>query len=60
MAWIVASTPFWLLGAALVIGGICAPFRRYPGERDSDLIRQFVVGLLSGGVLLLIAAKIAS
>jgi ABC-type Fe3+ transport system permease subunit len=60
MMWMIASLPFWVSGACLAVGGVLAPFNRHPGETDVDLAQQFFAGTIVGGILLVIAAKIAS
>jgi hypothetical protein len=58
--WFVASLPFWISGLLLSMAGIIAPFSRRPGETNLELMSQFFIGIFLGGILLVIAAKIAS
>lgn len=58
--WIAASIPFWVAGFIFTLGGVIAPFNRRLGETDRDLMEQFIIGIILGGILFVIAAKIAS
>lgn len=58
--WIAASIPFWVSGFVFTFGGLIAPFNRRLGETDRDLLDQFIFGTTLGGILFVIAAKIAS
>lgn len=58
--WIAASIPFWVSGFVFTLGGLIAPFNRRLGETDRDLMEQFIIGIILGGILFVIAAKIAS
>lgn len=60
MMWIIASIPFWISGGIITLAGVAAPFIRKDGETDRDLVKQFFTGVLLGGILLVMAAKIAS
>lgn len=56
--WIVASIPFWILGALFVLGAFAQIDWRNP-TTDGE-VKRLAFGLCVGGILLVIAAKIAS
>jgi len=66
MSWIIASIPFWLLGAFFaVIGptGIVCSLSNSFSKTDDQRSTDFYLGLFCtvlGGVVLMFAAKISS
>lgn len=66
MTWIIASVPFWLLGAFFaLIGtvGFCRAFADINSPSTDQQYRDFYIGMscmVGGGLLLLLAAKIST
>jgi hypothetical protein len=60
MMWMIAALPFWIIGAFYSVGALLSVFNRRPGETDRDIMDQLIFGLVIGGIMFVIAAKIAS
>jgi hypothetical protein len=59
MFWIIASIPFWLIGAFWMIAAVAAVTRRKPDETSTSIGIQMLMGLVLSGIFLVIAAKVA-
>jgi hypothetical protein len=59
MFWIIASIPFWLIGAFCMVAAVAAVTRRTPDETSTSIGVQMLMGLVLSGVFLVIAAKVA-
>lgn len=60
MSWIIASIPFWILGAFFLLGAIVAIPGRGPEETTYDLAGQVFFGLLASGFFFIVGAWIVS
>lgn len=64
MAWVIASIPFWISGAAIVAVVLYAAWKDICGAHTGDDMLATAMGssvlLLCGGAVLVLAAKIAS
>lgn len=56
--WIAASIPFWILGTLFVLGAFAQIDWRNPATAGEAM--RLAGGLCVGGILFVIAAKIAS
>lgn len=68
MIWIAASIPFWLLGTVTVVvacwglyAGVLASGRNNLIKNEAwSIYRGFTVLMIAGGIMLYVAARIAS
>jgi hypothetical protein len=60
MIWVIASIPFWIVGAFFMVGSVATFTEREPQETSRQLAIQCLGSLILAGIFFLIAAKICS